>query len=747
MTKHPATIANRFAAGICLGCLVGVTSIALAKWPSPLAPSPDLRRVPPAAATPSSMPVVPVNRTSSLPPPPASDLLPTVPMVNAPARLPAARQVGAAPHSPSLPVLRAPAMQPPPVPMRVSAEPVRPMVGDTGGFNLPPSSGGVVSAPATDRSRAPFEAAHAVAARPSPRIAWQVPQALQPETIELPATEPDAPTTGVDVPPPQRTMHLPLGDPSLADRVKITGQQDRISLTIRDAPLSAVLGLLAEQHQLNIVASDDVSQQISATLTDVRLEQALDALLSIHGYTWSRQDNIILVTQLAAEQQASPLAQGQVVQVFSLDYVASQDIDLVVKGLLSPVGQSFTRQTNALEVRKATEQIAVADLPAYVQRVADYIHQVDQPPRQVEVEVHVLQVNLTNANVHGVNFQALARVANAKVAWSTVGLANPTATTASFLRVPGTDLQSLIEALKSTTDSKTLASPKLTVLNGQDGKIQIGAKLGYKTLQQNQTSTLQNVNFLETGVILKVTPIITEDGQVLLKVNPSVSDGLISPDTGLPNSNTTEVNTNVLLGDGEAIVLGGLIKESDDVNISRIPYLGDMKYIGFLFRRSTSKRQRNEIIITLLPRIVPDVPGCRSQDCAAVEQATTPLMLPNLERLDRTQWEPGIPQDTLWRRRRGSPQLHGATSMPGWSSVPQESIDPTRPTAVPANAPVLSPSAPESLPQWPAQAPAGRPVSEQIPSPPGLSPNAGSARSMRPVDPPVGGQQPRAFFQ
>src|SRR6185369_12202357 len=137
-----------------------------------------------------------------------------------------------------------------------------------------------------------------------------------------------------------------------------------------------------------------------------------------------------------------------------------------------------------------------------------------------------------------------------------------------------------LEFLYATTDAKTLAKPRVTCVNGQMATIQIGAKLGYQTLQQTQTSTLQNVQFLDTGVILKVTPNITQDHQVMLKVKPSVSDGRIDPNTGLPNSNTTEVDTNVLLCDGEAIVLGGLIKEGDNELITKIPILGDIKYIG-----------------------------------------------------------------------------------------------------------------------------------------------------------------------
>lgn len=499
-----------------------------------------------------------------------------------------------------------------------------------------------------------------------------------------PAPE-DSPQSATPDPPFPSRVRVPVGDRSLADRVRITENNDLISLTIRGAPLNAVLGLLAEQHQLNIVAGNEVDELVTATLNDVRLEEALDALLSMHGYTWTRQHNIILVTSLDGEKKTPVLTQGQVLHVFALNYVSSEDVDKVVKGLLSPVGMSFFSQTNPMDARRNSEQIVVQDLPPYVQRVAEYIEQVDRPPKQVEVEVHVLQVDLKNDLKHGVNFQAVARIAKAHVSWGTVGLANPTALPASLLRVPGTDLTSLIEVLQATTDAKTLAAPKLTVINGQDGKIQIGSKLGYKTLQQTTTSTLQNVSFLDTGVILKVTPFITQDGQVLLKVNPSVSDGTIAPDTGLPNSNTTEVDTKVLLADGEAIVLGGLIRESDNELVSKIPFLGDMKYLGFFFRQRTVKRQRVEIVITLLPRIVPDEPGMRSRDCESVERAMTPLLQGPLNRVDRTRWEPDIAKGL--QHLRPLPPPNGPELLPPGDRPPPPVIEGESPEPLPPPAP------------------------------------------------------------
>jgi type II secretory pathway component GspD/PulD (secretin) len=456
------------------------------------------------------------------------------------------------------------------------------------------------------------------------------------------ATQPLAEADGSQ--PPARVIRIPVGDPAMNQRVQIDQDQERISLTAKDAPLDAILGLLAEQHGLNIVAGTELEQHISVKLTNVTLEDALDSITLVNGYTWARQNNIITVTAIDPGKKMAPALQDRRVQVFTLNYVAAIDVDKVVKGLLSPVGQSFTNVTMPTDQRRTLDQLVVEDLPPYISRVAEYVSQVDIPPSQVVVEAQVLEVSLKDDYRHGVNFHTLARMAGADIIFDTVGLAKGDTIPSSFVHINGTDLTALLEFLYTTTDAKTLATPRVTVLNGQMATIQIGQKLGYKTLQQTQTSTLQNVQFLDTGVILKVTPSITQDNQIMLKVKPSVSDGKIDDNSGLPNSNTTEVDTNVLLCDGEAIILGGLIKEVDQEVISKIPILGDIKYIGWVFRRVAIAREKREIIIALVPRIVSPIPGAREPDQTRIQRVHTPIVDGPLLRVDRRQWEPDLPQ-------------------------------------------------------------------------------------------------------
>jgi len=492
---------------------------------------------------------------------------------------------------------------------------------------------------------------------------------------------------------------LPVGDPTLADRVQVSMHHDLLSLTARDAPLSSVLSLIARQHGLNVVSGDEITQKVTVTLTNVRLDDALDTLLAVNGYTWATQHNILIITPLSGQQKAGPLVQGRIVRVFSLNYVAAADVDRVVKGLLSPAGQSFIVESAPTDQRRTQEQVVVEDLPYYVSRIEEYIQSVDFQPRQVEVEAHVLQVQLKDDLKHGVNFEEIMQIANASVTLEAAGFANPAAPQAGFLRIDGTDFSAVIEALKSTTDAKTLASPKVAVLNGQEARFQVGGQIGYLTTTTTETAAVQTVSFLETGVILNVTPVITEDRQVLLNVRPEVSTGRINPTTDLPESETTRVETRVMLGDGEAVVIGGLIKEIDTEVQNKLPWLGDVKYIGRLFQRRTINRERSEVIIALRPRILSEVPGCRQANPCETERAATPLFTGPLNRVDRTVWEPTLPDATC------NPPRYPAPPSVEWGGTGEACAPPVQ-GPLPAHMPIGH----DPLPYETIPAPTGQPI-------------------------------------
>jgi type II secretory pathway component GspD/PulD (secretin) len=260
------------------------------------------------------------------------------------------------------------------------------------------------------------------------------------------------------------------------------------------------------------------------------------------------------------------------------------------------------------------------DTAAAHQRIAQYLAQIDVAPRQVLVEAHVLQVALTDEDRHGINLKGLADLDGSKITLEGSGFAdeNPTGPAIS-LRVDGRDMQGFLDMIRANSNSRTLASPKLSVVNHQEAKIQIGQRLPYAVATTTQTSTIQSVEFLEVGVVLTVRPVITDDGRVLLNVLPKVSGGKITAN-GFPEEETTEVQTTILMPDGGGVIIGGLIREEDNQTHASLPFVGKIPVLGHLFKRRTSESRRNELIIALVTHVMPDGYGPRHHEAMELDQ-------------------------------------------------------------------------------------------------------------------------------
>lgn len=418
----------------------------------------------------------------------------------------------------------------------------------------------------------------------------------------------------------EETLTIPLAnlggnsqDLEVRSESQQNGKEQLVSIYARSVDLRLVLSHLAQESKTNILVAEDVDAKVTTTLNRVPLWQVLDAILKINGLAWTEHENIIFVTkptisQTGVQSQSNTIT-GLHVHVFELNYTMADEILLVVQGLLSPAGQAFVHSTDNANGRKSRERIVVEDVAERIATIAEYINSVDNPPRQVLIEAHVLQVTLTDSQRHGVNLDGLARVANARVNIRAQGFANGALSPGFMMGLDGNDLDGMLEALRSDSNVRTLAAPKVLVVNGQEARIQIGSKFGYFVTTTSTTSTLQSVEFLEIGVVLVVEPTITRDGQVMLHVQPKVSGGRVNSDTGLPEEDTTEAQTTVILPDGKGMIIGGLIKEADEQQDSWIPWLGTRPFIGKLFRRSNRESSRIEVVIALTPHIVPFTSG------------------------------------------------------------------------------------------------------------------------------------------
>lgn len=293
------------------------------------------------------------------------------------------------------------------------------------------------------------------------------------------------------------------------------------------------------------------------------------------------------------------------------------------------------------------DMVVVTDYPENLQRVSDIIQQIDRRPQQILIEATIFQANLTENNSMGIDFSLMGGVnfdtllndgatltsalsgnilntvttttgtggATTLTPANAVGKGYAGFTTGNYdTQVPPGGLQVgivknnlgvFISALEAVTDGTVLANPKVLALDKQQGEVIVGSEFGYLTTTTTATTSTQTVQFLDTGTILSFRPYVGDDGYIRMEIHPEDSNGGLNA-SNLPVKNTTEVTTNLLVKDGNTIVIGGLFRETSQNSRNQVPFLGNLPLAGALFRSQTDATTRQEIIILLTPHIIKD---------------------------------------------------------------------------------------------------------------------------------------------
>ncbi len=397
-----------------------------------------------------------------------------------------------------------------------------------------------------------------------------------------------------------------------------TGQGGKITLHVKDTSIADVLKLLSIRRRVNIAVAGDLSGNVTVSLYDVSLEEALDAILTVNGYTWALKGNVVYVTNAQSEAALPLETQARQTRIFRLNYADVTKTHETVSALLSRVGKAFFTEAQTGDNRLSEDLLIVEDLPAYLDRVALVVKELDRRPRQVMIRARIFEITLKDEYNIGVHWDVsgwAADVAHAGVSPKAAAtlltqnfatLSSASNATGMFFTLSSREVSAYMSALQQVAKLKTLATPHLLALDGEMARIQVGSQLGYRTTTTTETSTQETVEFLDIGTMLEVEPSIADDGNIVLLVKPEVSDGQVDSNTGLPSENTSQAETSLVVQDGKTVVIGGLISERDEVRRSQVPILGDIPLLGWLFRRNETQKISREIIVTLTPQIVPD---------------------------------------------------------------------------------------------------------------------------------------------
>jgi type II secretory pathway component GspD/PulD (secretin) len=377
------------------------------------------------------------------------------------------------------------------------------------------------------------------------------------------------------------------------------------SFVFHDTPIAELFEMISRRERINIMLGKGVAGNVAISLYDMTPRQAIQAIAEAGGYqVLVRGNGYLIVNPAQAAQEAAPAAN----EVRALKVLYS-DPQQVAEILARHVGKGGT--VSALAQRR---MVVVEDSAEGVARLEALLREIDVRPKQVMIEAKILEITLDDSENFGIDWKKILS-ADGVNGIGTSGLAQP-GQPGLFFNYVNRNIEAFLSALSNKGRVRTLATPRLLALENQEASTNIGDKLGYRLTTTINNVTSESVQFLETGVILRVTPSVDADGKIVMRVKPEVSSGSVL--AGIPSKKTTEVSTQLVAEDGQAILIGGLIKSSAGRRRVGVPVLGDLPLVGRLFANDERVGSSTETIVLITPHIVP--PGGAQSDAPEVER-------------------------------------------------------------------------------------------------------------------------------
>jgi type IV pilus assembly protein PilQ len=424
------------------------------------------------------------------------------------------------------------------------------------------------------------------------------------------------------------------------DQVVKVSADDRVTMHVVGLPLADAMRLLSEPTKRNIVLAEGVSGTVTASFYDVSFEDALKAMLTSNKLAFRQQGEFVYV--YSQEDMATLLESERKVtsRVFQLTYMNAASVKSLIEPMLSKIGKASVTPPSSRglggdkgpsdtegDSLASPDTLIVTDYEDRIEHIAEVLTKLDAKPRQVLIESTILRATLDEDNalgidfttVGGVDFSTLSSVSPAAQSIATGNIPTPELNNTNF--TVRTDFNAalpaggftfgilkdqvgvFIRALEQITDTNIIANPKILALNKQVGQVIVGRRDGYLTTTITETTAVQTVEFLETGTVLTFRPFIGDDGTVRMEIHPKDSTGGLT-DANLPFEQTTEITTNILMKDGNTVLIGGLFREVSTGTNGQVPLLGNIPVAGALFRRTRDATVREEVIVLLTVHII-----------------------------------------------------------------------------------------------------------------------------------------------
>ena len=370
--------------------------------------------------------------------------------------------------------------------------------------------------------------------------------------------------------------------------------EHRISMTMKDADIADVMDMISREQRVNVFVSTETTETVSFSLYDMTVPEAIRAIANAAGMAVEHYDGNYFVVDRDEAGKYEPDALTRV-RAFELQYVSVEEVQSLLEPYLSEYGEITTFEDRNL--------FLVEDTPGFLRRIASLKRQIDQPPTQILIEAKILEISLTDEDSYGLDWSNMFSSSDGTGDFGTQGLANPTSP-GFFFNFADANFAATLNALTSQGRVRTLSSPKLLATENIESSVIVGDRRGYSVVTTINQVTTESIEFLESGVILRVTPVVDEDGQIMLDIHPEVSTGVIDPISGIPSQATTEVSTRMIVPDGQTIFVGGLIKHRIDESKSGVPVISRIPGVGRLFSKRNNTTTNTETIVLITPTVV-----------------------------------------------------------------------------------------------------------------------------------------------
>ncbi len=441
--------------------------------------------------------------------------------------------------------------------------------------------------------------------------------------------------------------------------VAYTGK--KISLDFQDIEVRRVLQLLADFTDINMVAADSVQGNITLRLKEVPWDQALDIVLKTKNLDKRRNGNVIWiapVTELikAEEEEAKAIKQSVALapiqtEYMQLSYAKAADIEKLItqnKGASSSGGSSSTNNNEggesllssrgSVSVDARTNTIIVNDTQLFIDKIRNMVDLLDVQVKQVMVEARIVRATTDFTKEMGVKWGLLSQGitdnnhllvgGSDTTLWDLktpdddgkytiqrpdnlnvdLGVTSQGASRIAFGLISLSDFMLDLElsALQADGYGEVISTPKVLTADKQKATVASGSQIPYQSAEGGGTNAVSTTAFIDATLSLDVTPSITPDGKVQMELNiTSDSPGNPTP-TGQLTINKNQITTNVLVDNGETVVLGGIFEQETRNAQTKVPFLGDIPYVGRLFRKDLKSDNKRELLIFVTPRIVND---------------------------------------------------------------------------------------------------------------------------------------------